>query len=415
MNNSFDSNDNSNMQNNWYQSSETKYGPYDAPSHHKPESNVNRTPWGKIVAVGVGCSILGGMVGVGAMNLLDNGGSSNIFVGNRNVSELNIHQVDTNKALTPAELYAQNVNSTVGITTSVTTNFFGYQTTQAAAGSGFIYSDDGYILTNYHVINNASEVTVTMYDGTSYKAEIVGYDESNDIAVLKIDAQGLTPVVLGDSDSVNVGDTVVAIGNPLGELTFSLTSGVVSALDREVTFSGGVSMDLIQTDCAINSGNSGGALFNTYGEVIGITNAKFSSSNASGAASIDNIGFAIPMNSVQSIVKSIIETGYVTKPFVGVTVMSVSNEAQSYGLPAGASVQEIAENSPAEAAGLQTSDIITKANDVDIKSSTDLVRYISDSAPGDKIDLTVFRGGKEMNITLTVGERTKLAVNEPEK
>lgn len=412
MNNSFDNNnDNSNTQNNWYQPSETKYGPYDAPSQHKPE-NSSRTPWGKIVAVGVGCSILGGMIGVGAMNMLDHSGSSNIFVGNRNVSELNINQVNTDKELTPAELYAQNVNSTVGITTSVTTNYFGYQTTKAAAGSGFIYSDDGYILTNFHVINNASEVSVTMYDGTSYDAEIVGYDESNDIAVLKIDAQGLTPVVLGDSDSVNVGDTVVAIGNPLGELTFSLTSGVVSALNREVTFSGGVSMDLIQTDCAINSGNSGGALFNSYGEVIGITNAKFSSNAASGAASIDNIGFAIPMNSVQNIVNSIIETGYVTKPFVGITVMSVSNEAQSYGLPAGASVQEIAENSPAEKAGLQPSDIITKANDVDIKTSNDLVRYIADRTPGDKIELTVFRGGKELNITLTIGERTKPAVEE---
>ena len=156
---------------------------------------------------------------------------------------------------------------------------------------------------------------------------------------MKIDAEGLTPVVLGDSDNLNVGDQVVAIGNPLGELTFSLTTGVVSALNREVTLSSNVTMNLIQTDCAINSGNSGGALFNLYGEVIGITNAKYSSSSSSSEASIDNIGFAIPLNHVKNIVKSIIETGSITKPYIGVTVSSVSSEAQGYGLPTGAAVR----------------------------------------------------------------------------
>ena len=395
------------------QTTETKFSPYDSPT--KPKSGSSTPTWGKIVAVGVGCSILGGIVGAGAASFFGNGssGQSQIYQGDRPTSNLQVNAVDTSKVLTPAELYAQNVNSTVGITTSITTtNIFGLKTQGAAAGSGFILSDDGYILTNHHVIDKATKVTVTMYDGTAYDAQIMGYDQANDIAVLKIDAEGLTPVVLGDSDLVNVGDSVIAIGNPLGELTFSLTSGVVSALDRQVTFSGGISMDLIQTDAAINSGNSGGALFNQYGEVVGITNAKFSSSSSSGAASIDNIGFAIPMNTVMPLVKSIIETGAVTKPYIGVTVAGVSEEAQIYGLPAGASVQMIEEGSPAEKSGLQINDIIIKADDEEITNSAELVKYISGVEPGTEVALTVYRNGKELNITLTVGEKTKPAINE---
>lgn len=153
-------------------------------------------------------------------------------------------------------------------------------------------------------------------------------------------------MVLGDSDNLNVGDPVVAIGNPLGELTFSLTSGAVSALDREITLSSSLTMNLIQTDCAINSGNSGGALFNLYGEVVGITNAKYSGSGSSSEASIDNIGFAIPINQVRSIVESIIENGYIVKPYIGVTVGNVSDEMQSYGLPQGAAVRSVTEDGP---------------------------------------------------------------------
>ena len=209
--------------------------------------------------------------------------------------------------------------------------------------------------------------------------------------MLKVDAENLSPVVLGDSDNLNVGDSVVAIGNPLGELTFSLTAGVVSALDREVTLSGNVTMELIQTDCAINSGNSGGALFNLYGEVIGITNAKYSSSGS--GASIDNIGFAIPINSVMNIVESIIEKGYIAKPYIGVSVTSVSSETQSYGLPKGAAVKAISEDSPAEKAGLQINDIITAANGTTIESSDDLVRLVGDLYDGAELQLTVYRQG----------------------
>ena len=376
--------DNNDAQNRYEaQSSETSGNQWQQPLYQMPQQPEHTQPKkkhtaGRVVALALCCSLLGGAVGAGAMAIGTSmtgtsGGSrssstSTILQGDRPTSAINVSKIDTSKEMTAAEVYAANVNSTVGITTSITTNYWGYQTTAAASGSGFILTADGYILTNYHVIENSNSVKVTMYDGTSYDATIVGYDESNDIAVLKIDATGLTPVVLGDSDKLNVGDPVVAIGNPLGELTFSLTSGAVSALNREVTLSSNVTMDLIQTDCAINSGNSGGALFNLYGEVIGITNAKYSSSGSSSEASIDNIGFAIPINSVRSIVESIIKNGYIVKPYIGVSVEDVSSEMTSYGLPAGAVVRSVTDGAPAAQAGLQANDIITAVDGTDVKS-----------------------------------------------
>lgn len=368
--------------------------------------------------VGGGCGIGGAFIGNSLANknqptTVYSDGVSTIMKGVRETSTLQVQQIDSSKVLTGAEVYAANVNSTVGIVTSlVTTNFWGQQTTGAAAGSGFIFSDDGYILTNYHVVKGATSITVSTYDGTKYDAQLIGYDESNDVAVLKIDAAGLTPVVIGDSDKLNVGDSVVAIGNPLGELTFSETSGIVSALNREVTMSSDTTMDLIQTDCAINSGNSGGALFNMYGEVVGITNAKYSSSSSSSSASIDNIGFAIPINQVYGIVKSIIENGYIEKPFIGVSVLTVSDETRKYGLPGGASVQSVTADSPAEEAGLQINDIITKVNDTEITTSNDLVKLVRASNPGDVLTVTVYRQGETLELAVTVGRQVQSA-NEP--
>ena len=312
-----------------------QYG-YIPENRQEPEKTPRSRRGLKVIALALCCSLLGGAAGAGGVLLARDRTTpqpeaATILVGEREVRPIALASIDTNKLLTPAEVYARNVNSTVGITTSVTTNFWGYTTTSAASGSGFILTEDGYILTNHHVIENSNSITVTLYDGTVYEAELIGYDESLDTAVLKVEAEGLVPVVLGDSDSLNVGDSVIAIGNPLGELTFSLTAGAVSALDREITLSGNITMDLIQTDCAINSGNSGGALFNLYGEVIGITNAKYSS-NSAGEASIDNIGFAIPINDAKGIVKSILEKGYIAKPYIGISIADVSEETQSYGL-----------------------------------------------------------------------------------
>lgn len=388
------------------------------PSAPVPEQKKKSGKAGKIVALLLACALVGGGSGFGAAALMQKNAAAQpqsttqassdasvMLEGKRQAAALQVASVDTGKVLTPSEVYAQNVNSTVGITTSITTNYFGYQTTSAAAGSGFILTQDGYILTNYHVVEGSNSIKVTTYDGTSYDAQLIGYDESNDIAVLKIDASDLTPVVLGDSDTLNVGDSVVAIGNPLGELTFSLTTGVVSALDRPVTLSTGTTMNLIQTDCAINSGNSGGALFNLYGEVIGITNAKYSSSGSSSEASIDNIGFAIPIDQVRSIFESIITNGYIVKPYIGVTVSDVSSESQSYGLPQGAAVRSVTENGPAAEAGLQENDIITAANGETITSSNDLVKLVKAASAGDTLELTVYRQGQTTTLTLTVGEQ----------
>ena len=391
-----------------------------------------------LVAVALCFSLLGSALGAGAVLLLNRNSSDTTTViekgtkgqsaadsdketrpdkdtttleGDRENTVIDVDKIDTSKVLTPAEVYAANVNSTVGITTSITTNYWGFQSTSAASGSGFIISSDGYILTNHHVIEDSDSITVALYSGEEYEAELIGYDESNDIAVLKIEAENLVPVVLGDSDNLNVGDTVLAIGNPLGELTFSLTVGVVSAMDREVTFSNGVTMDLLQTDCAINSGNSGGALFNLYGEVIGVTNAKYSNNSSSGA-SIDNVGFAIPLNNIRGIVDSIIEKGYISKPYLGVTVKDMGKENEIYGLPMGAAVQSVTEDSPAEKGGLKVGDIITAVNGTTITTGTALADMVGDSQIGDVLTLTVFRSGRTIEIKVEIGEQIQSALQD---
>ena len=385
---------------------------------------------GKVIAIALCCSLLGGAAGSAAtllMNMTAEGipqqqvqtqdqaqtqkpqqnasGDATVLEGQRGDSVLDITKIDTSKVMTAAEVYAVNVDSTVGITTSIiTTNYWGHQTTSAAAGSGFIFSSNGYILTNYHVVEDSRSITVALYDGKTYDAKLIGFDEGNDVAVLKIEATNLKPVVLGNSDTINVGDSVVAIGNPLGELTFSLTSGAISAKDRDITISGSSSMRLMQTDCAINSGNSGGALFNMYGEVIGITNAKYSSSSAS-KASIDNIGFAIPINKARDIANSIIEKGYVSKPYIGMTATTVSVETQSYGLPQGAAVRELDSDGPAAAAGLRLNDIITHINGKAITGSGEIITTVGESRPGDLLELTVYRKGNTLQLTISVGEK----------
>ncbi len=376
-----------------------------------------------IIALCLCCALLGGAAGLGGAlavthwqedhsqeQMQENQAPSHIFLGDREDVTIDMGTVETGTLLTAAQVYAQNVGSTVGITTSITTNYWGYRTTSAASGSGFIFSDDGYILTNHHVIEGANTITVTTYQGQSYEADLIGYDESNDLAVLKIQAEGLTPVVLGSSDKLHVGDGVVAIGNPLGELTFSLTTGVVSALNREVTLSSTVTMDLIQTDCAINSGNSGGALFNMYGEVVGITNAKYSSSGS--GASIDNIGFAIPMDDILQIVLSIIENGYIATPYLGVSLADVSSEAHAYGLPQGAGIRQVEPESPAAQAGLKANDIITQVNDTPITSARDLVDFVENCAVGDGLTLQVYRSGTTLTLQLTVGQKIQSALEQ---
>ena len=403
-------------------------GTPNTPSEYRyvPETKKKKKkqPWVLTIILVLVCSLLSGAMGVGGVLLMQHLQAeeapeipeqdiSYIMQGVRENSVIEMVDVPTGEPMTPAEVYAANVNSTVGITTSATTNFWGYQSTSAASGSGFIISDDGYILTNFHVIEDSSSISVSMYNGESYKADLIGYDESNDIAVLKIEEEGLAPVILGNSDNLNVGDSVVAIGNPLGELTFTLTSGTISAKDREVTFSNNTTMNLLQTDCAINSGNSGGALFNLYGEVIGVTNAKYGSSSNS-SASIDNIGFAIPINSIMNIVESIIEKGYISKPYIGISVLDVSAETQAYGIPAGAAVQSVTENGPAAQAGLQRGDIIT-AVDGKAMTSNELVSYVGAAEIGQQIVFSIYRQGETLEVIVNVGEQIQSALEQKEQ
>ncbi len=392
----------------------------------KPQKAKKSRKGIKLAAIALSFSLLGSVLGCGGLLLVQHymqeqepaievsePDISIMVQGYRENTVLEIAKIETGEVMTAAEVYATNVGSTVGITTSITTNYWGYQTTSAASGSGFIVTDDGYIVTNFHVIEDSDSITVSLYNGDTYEAALIGYDENNDLAVLKIEGSGLAPVILGDSDNLNVGDSVVAIGNPLGELTFSLTSGSISAKDREVTMSGGLTMNLLQTDCAINSGNSGGALFNMYGEVIGITNAKYSSSSSS-EASIDNIGFAIPINDIRSIVERIIEKGYYSKPYLGVGVVDVSREYQIYGLPQGAAIQTITAGSPAEAAGLQVGDIIVKFGNTAITTRSELTTLIGRCSIGDTVILTVYRQGETMEVKVTIGEQIQSIENEKE-
>lgn len=362
----------------------------------------------KFVAVGLVCAIAGGLAGgAGAMALKSSGffgSSTTVYEGSRPTAAVSLANVDGKTVLTAEQIYAANLDCVVGVNGDVTTNVWGQTVRNAVSGSGFVISSDGYILTNYHVIDGVSDIKVTFADGSSYDAVVVGGEEENDIAVLKIEAAGLHAVTLGDSDALAVGESVYAIGNPLGELTFTLTGGLVSAKDRTITMSDGTIMNMLQTDTAINSGNSGGPLFNEYGQVIGIVSAKLSSSSNS-EASVEGLGFAIPINDVKDMVTSIIEHGYVTgKPNVGILMKDVPQEAQQYGVPAGSEVLAVLDGSGAGKAGLQAGDIITAVNGTAVSGSEALKAAVQDCKAGDKVTFSVYRDGDTVELEITLDE-----------
>lgn len=308
--------------------------------------------------------------------------------------------------LTPGQVYAQNVAAVVAITSQgTTTNIYGQVSETASSGSGFLISQDGYVVTNYHVAEGASSLSVLTYNGDAYQAELVGYDATNDICVLKIEAEGLSCVTLGSSDRLAVGDQVAAIGNPLGELTSTLTVGYISAKDRMVS-TDGTAINMLQTDAAINSGNSGGPLFNMKGEVVGITTAKYSGTTTSGAT-IEGIGFAIPMDDVAGMIRDLQEYGYITGAYLGVSVVNVAESAQIYGLPAGASIQEVVPGYAAERAGLKVQDIIVNLGGYDVESLSDLSRALRRFKAGDTTTVTVYRSGREVNLSITLDEKPR--------
>ena len=364
--------------------------------------------WAKFLAVGLCCAVIGGAVGGGgvwAATRLGNN-STTVYEGTR-PTVVSLANVDGKTVLSGEEVYASNLGAVVGVNGNVTTNVWGYTVKNPVSGSGFVISSNdttSYILTNYHVIDGVSDIKVFFSDGTSYDATLVGGEEENDIAVLKIDQGGLQAVVLGDSAAINVGEPVYAIGNPLGELTFTFTGGYVSAKDRSVTMSDGTVMNMLQTDTAINSGNSGGPLFDKYGQVVGIVSAKLSSSSSS-EASVEGLGFAIPINDVKDMVTSIMEHGYVTgKPNVGVLIDAVDENVQRYGVPAGVEVMAILEGSCAQTGGLQVGDIITAVGDTQVTTETELQNAVKNYKAGDQVAFTVYRDGETATVTLTLDE-----------
>ena len=306
--------------------------------------------------------------------------------------------------LSASQVYARNVNAVVLIESTVVSELYGQTATGVSSGSGFVISQDGYVVTNFHVVEGASSVNVVFFDGKTHPAALVGYDSTNDIALLKVEATGLTAVTLGSSDALIVGDQVVAIGNPLGELTSTLTVGYVSAKERTVSTDGTV-INMIQTDAAINSGNSGGPLFNMKGEVVGITTAKFSGASSSGAT-IEGIGFAIPIDDVLEELSELKEFGYIKSAYLGVMVQNMdASVAAIYGLPVGAYVVGVEEGYCAQRAGIREKDIIVAVGDEEITSITDLTRALRSYEPGDKSKLTVYRAGQYQTILVVLDER----------
>lgn len=312
-------------------------------------------------------------------------------------------------SLTPGQVYAQNMKSVVAITGDVAqSGMYGYGT-YTTFGSGFILTPDGYVVSNHHVIEGAQTLTVITHDDQEYEAQIIGYDATNDISLLKIDAQDLPCVTIGSSDALMVGDQVAAIGNPLGELTSTLTVGYVSAKDRIVT-TDGTAINMLQTDAAINSGNSGGPLFNMQGEVVGITTAKYSGTSSSGAT-IEGIGFAIPIDDVYGMLEDLRVYGYITGAYLGVMVRDVDAYGQGYGLPAGVYVEEVTAGTAAEKAGIAQGDIITNLGGYDVTCMSDLSRALRKFRPGEQISITVYRRGHEEYLSIVLDEKPREEVS----
>ena len=309
-------------------------------------------------------------------------------------------------AMTPAQLYQSNVDSVVAISCTMQTTAYGQSVEGTSSGSGFILSADGYVVTNYHVVQNASNITVTTHSGDEYAATVKGYDATNDVAVLKVEAEGLSAATIGSSGNLSIGDMVVAIGNPLGRLAATETVGYVSGINREVTTDNTV-ISMLQTDAAINPGNSGGPTFNAAGQVIGINSSIASTASSSGTAGSIGIGFAIPSNLVKRVTNEIIDNGSVKHVALGITIKSSSVEAD--GVTRGcAQVQAVTDGGPASKAGVKAGDSIVAFNGKAVNNNYSLLGYVRASAMGDKVKLTVVRGGNTMDLEVTLDqEETK--------
>ncbi|MDR0294181.1 MAG: trypsin-like peptidase domain-containing protein [Oscillospiraceae bacterium] len=306
--------------------------------------------------------------------------------------------------LTFSEIYKKNVQS---VTVILSESQYG-----GGAGTGIVVSGDGYIVTNNHVVENAREITVILHNGVEYSARLIGADRISDLAVLKIRADGLSPAEFGNSDAMEHGDSVAAIGNPLGlELRSTITTGVISGVNRDITLedsSGDITMTVLQTNCAVNPGNSGGPLLNQYGQVIGIISSKIM---GSASQTVEGLGFAIPSNTAVPLVEQLIENGYIAgRPALGISVDTTYTEAvaQFYGLPAGVRVTGVNENSDAYTKGLQPNDIITHINGIAVAGIGEVNDIKNEHAAGDVLRLTVYRLGGTMTIDVMLMEEGSL-------
>ena len=400
------------------------------PESGAPQPEQTPIPWeeprkhgrgkAKKVVAGVLCGalLIGGGFGAGWMVKDWGKTETEVMVSNRKPVEVQTVAVTGSERLSFPEIYKANIDSCVSINTSTLAgyNFFNQPVEVPSAGSGFILTADGYIATNCHVVNGATDVQVTLNDGTTYDAQVVGSDADYDIAVLKVDPgeTKLKPVVVGTSSKMNVGDDVCTIGNPLGELTFSMSEGIVSCIDREINLEG-TPFNMIQITSAINPGNSGGPLFNAYGEVVGIVTAK--TSQSSNGTSAEGLGFAIPIDDVMAMLKDIMENGQVTShAYMAVTVSDAARYPQS-GMSSGAYLVEVTEGGPADKAGLQAGDVITMLGTTPITSQQDVKSALGSKTykAGDTATVTYVREGQVYTTDLTFGSTTeKPADPEPQ-
>ena len=382
----------------------------------KKKNSIWKKSGVKVTALLLACALVGGGAGFGGAALARSvgvGGGTAIHQSDRTVQEVTVKKVTGQTLMTPAEVYASTVGSVVSINCSaVSTNSFGQRVESASSGSGFVITQDGYIVTNHHVVASASSVKVTMYDGKEYSAAVVGSDSDYDVAVLKVETTGLQPVTLGNSADVNVGDTVLAIGNPLGELTFSMSQGIVSCCDRAINVSG-TPFNMIQVDASINPGNSGGPLMNLYGEVVGIVSAKYSSySNTA----VEGLGFAIPIGDVQAVITDIMENGQITsKPSMGITAGTMTRQmATQYQIDKdnGVFVYSVDKGGAGEKAGLRMGDVITKVDSMEITSMEDLTAAKKGHRAGDTVTVIYYRDGQNYSTELTFDAKTESTQQE---
>ncbi len=391
----------------------TAQAPYTAPepeiTEKKSKKERRGMGAGAIIALCLVCAILAAVVSAGVTYLATRDGSRSVLgeaidnIVPTPVPVISTASAGDNGAVndTAAYIYELAKQQVVGIRTDITYyNVFGQSTSASVSGSGVIITSDGYILTNHHVVEDAIngdlDVTVMMYDETSYDAEIVGYDKDNDIALLKIDAQGLNAAQLGDSDELSVGQIVYAVGNPLGELNYSMTSGIVSATDRTITTESDVAMNVFQIDAAVNSGNSGGPVYNSLGQVIGIVSAKYASTG------VEGIGFAIPITEAAHIANQLLEYGYVTdRAYFGITTATVtSSMAEAYNMVEGAFVNQVSEGSAAEKAGMQEGDTIIALDGKTVSGASELTSMLKQYHAGDTATVTVSRDKEEIDLTV---------------